>query len=465
MDAQEVKSKNKQKDAKILTTEMQNMSMKGKKQGKNRKFVVKTSLENPFILDWPIVSEIHQQEIIQLIKDSFANMKKDKSSKPPWSEVRKFKGKERRQFLEDHKQNHQENLSKDPTAVEQRKQLIEDWAHVVVGYNAVMRGVEQKKLAGVLVKKDAQPPFLTKTFLPGCANNGIPLLPVADLDTLLRDESTMGLPHSCLVVGLRSTAVEDGCRFFNLYSKMCESLNMETEDIEHSDNESIISESDNISDEEDNKENQVQRKNVSKMSEIEMSKYYLKRTNKKKRIFIPGEDTTTDKKDDDGLGFGSNFISLGGTEIDIPDEPKSSLTLIERGSNRVKNEQKSEVLSDITVDKEKEETSDRINCESNVDVSIMDSDNMFVVDSGGDDFVVDTGADDCDKNAPDSIKVENTEDNQGEEYKQIEDTKKCNQKKRKKSREKISPGQPAYIPAKVKRIKGNPNKKVETNEK
>lgn len=465
MAAQEVKSKNKPKDAKTLTTEMQNMSMKGKKLGKNRKFVVKTSLENPFALDWPVVTEIHQQEIIQLIKDSFANMKKDTPSKPPWSDVRKFKGKERQQFLKDHKQNHQENLSKDPAAVEQRKKLMEDWAHIVVGYNAVMRGVEQKKLAGVLVKKDAQPPFLTKTFLPGCANNGIPLVPVADLDTMLRDESTMGLPHSCLVIGLRSTAANDGCRFFNLVTKMCEALNMETEDEVHTDDsESIISDNDSINDEND-KENQVQKTNVHVMSEIEMSKYYLKRTNKKKRIFTPGEATTKDEKSDDGLGFGSSFISLGGTEVDIPDEPNSSLTLIDRGNNKLKNKQKSEENLHIIADKDKEENSTGIICESNVDVSIMDSDNLFVLDSGGDDFFIDTGADDSDKTASDSVKDGNAENNKVDESKQIDDAQKCNQKKRKKKRQKDSSDQPSYIPAKVKRIKGNPNKKVETNEK
>lgn len=463
MDAQNEKSKNKQKDAKTLTTEMQNMSMQGKKRGKNRKFVVKTSLENPFALDWPVVSDIHQQEIIQLIKDSFANMKKDKSSKPPWSEVRKFKGRERRQFMEEHKQNHLEQLSKDPTAVEQRKQLVEDWAHIIVGYNAVMRGVEQKKLAGVLVKKDAQPPFLTKAFLPGCANNGIPLVPIVELDTLLRDESTLGLPHSCLVVGLRLTAANDGCRFFNLVTKMCEALNMDTEDSVHTDDsESNISESDNISDEEHDKENQVKRKNAFKMSEVEMSKYYLKRTDKKKRIFTPGEDTNKDKQIDDGLGFGSNFISLGGTEVDIPDEP-TSLTLVDRGSSKLENKQKSKEVTDIP-DKDREENSDKIIFDSNVDVTTMDSDNFFVVDSGGDDFFIDTGAADCDKNVSDSIKLEIAENNKEEECKQIEAAQNFNQKKRKK-KEKPPPDEPPYIPAKVKRIKGNPNKKVGTNDK
>jgi len=294
MEVQEAQTESKPKDAKTLTSKMQNMSMKGKKTGKNRKFVVKTSLENPFTLDWPVINENHQQEILQLIKDSFANMKKEDSTKPPWSEVRKFKGRERRQLLEDHKRNYQESLSKDPAAVKQRKQLIEDWAHVVLGYNAVMRGVEQQKLIGVLVKKDAQPPFLTKTFLPGCANNNIPLIPVADLDTLLRDNSTMGLQHSCLVIGLRLTAAEEGSRFYNLFSKICEALNIDTEDVVgNDDRESIVSDSGDLIIEESNegvnKENKkLQRKNHHKMSEEEMSKYYLKRTNNKKRVFTPG---------------------------------------------------------------------------------------------------------------------------------------------------------------------------------
>ncbi|CAL4111969.1 unnamed protein product [Meganyctiphanes norvegica] len=454
MDIQETQTKNKPKDAKTLTSKMQNMSMKGKKLGKNRKFVVKSSLENPFTLEWPIISENHQQDIIQLTKDSFANMKKDESSKPPWSEVRKFKGKERRQFLADHKQNYQESLNKDPTAVEQRKQLIEDWAHVVLGYNAVMRGVEQNKLIGVLVKKDAQPPFLTKTFLPGCTNNGIPLIPIADLDTLLQDKNAMGLQHSCLVIGFCTTAAKEDCRFYNLISKMCEALNMDLEDVVGADDsESIVSGSDNMSIEEDNKENQVHRKKNYKMSDEEMSKYYLKRTNKKKRIFTPGEDKTAEKKEDDSLGFGSDFIGLGSTEIDIPNEPNSQLILIDRrGSNKETVQNSVELQQKKSNADDNQETSEQTICDSNVDLSSMESDNLFVLDSGGDD---------CDENASgsDPLIDENSDNNKGEKSKKIEDSESFNEKKRKKIADKMSPDQPAYIPAKVKRIKPNPNKK------
>ncbi|KAK4302490.1 hypothetical protein Pmani_025429 [Petrolisthes manimaculis] len=218
-------SKNEFKPVKILTTKQQKKSMRG--ASKAKKAGIKTALENPLALEWPTITPEHLDQITHLLTESCKGLGIT-ITKPPWSEVRKHKpGKERKEFLRQYKENLLEAQQRDPDTLERDQAAADARTHLILGFNATMRALEADAIAGILVKSNASPPFVVKAFLPGCGNKCIPLVPITDMDTLLKANDSLALQHRCMVMGLRPTVTHTDNRFNALYVKMCEALIIE----------------------------------------------------------------------------------------------------------------------------------------------------------------------------------------------------------------------------------------------
>lgn len=298
----------KPKLAKTLSVSKQRKTIKGVQ--KPKKNVVKNTLDSPFALDWPVLSTKHEEEIRSLLQMVCSGLKK-LSCKPPWKELKKLKGAARKAFRKEYLQNWQESLDTDVVIENRKKEEI--LSHLIFGYNAVMRALEKDSLAGVVVKKNVEPTFVVKTFLPGCANKCIPLIPLDDLDNLLKNESMLALPHACMVLGLKPSVRDESNRFYPLFAKMCEAVDVHIEDDvnEEFDNrmECIIKNSVT-----EDKENQTC---ISSnfLTDEQIQLYHLKRTDKNKRVFIPGE---IKEQKIDAVAFGSDFIGFESIKIDVP---------------------------------------------------------------------------------------------------------------------------------------------------
>ncbi|XP_068236269.1 uncharacterized protein [Palaemon carinicauda] len=292
---------------------------------KKHKPVIKTTLDNPFSVSLPIVWEELEEEIKLQLELCCSGLSIPILT-PPWREVYSLKGEERIQYSQKYKKEALEKLLDNPESASKYEVAREGRSHLILGYNAVMRALEQSKLAGILLKKDIVPTFLGETFIPGCLSKNIPLVPLKGLDDILKREDTLGIKHNIMVLGLKSSVKESTCRFFPLYRCMQKILNGITETHRNQD-KLIVKENSKenkvrgpiprqISSETSVKQNFTEivsdkiniKQNIGKgdtenggsnltlqggpipeykLTTEEISSYHLKRVDKSKRVFIP----------------------------------------------------------------------------------------------------------------------------------------------------------------------------------
>lgn len=392
-----------QKQIRILTKSEQRQTIKGIQRPK--KNIIKNYLESPFALEWPELTPDDEEAITALIQKSCAGLKK-LECKPPWKQVAKYKGAERKSFLKECHMKFQENL--DPDSKKQNDKRKEVLSHLIFGYNAVMRALEKDDIAGILVKKNVDPVFVTKTFLPGCAKKCIPLVPLNDLDMILKDKETLSLPHACMVLGLKTSVKEESNSFYPLYNKMCEALNVEEENV----NEDVC-ENDEL---EGSAAGNLEYKNSKcsyKLSDTEISSYYIKRSSKGMRAFIPHAQELELKDSDLNMDF------VGFKSQEAQDN------LFRQG----------DAQSEKTVEAKLRNFSGATVVSENLDFS-----SMIVIDASGDE----NHSVESDKMKDKPCNVEKLP------------TKASHKTKRKAKKIDDAP----YVSAKAKRLKGNPNRKT-----
>ncbi|XP_042867743.1 uncharacterized protein LOC122250417 [Penaeus japonicus] len=440
------------KPVKILTEHQQRKSIKGLKK---KKSVVKNTLESPFSLDWPSISGAHYTSIGNLLRESCSGLKA--MNKPPWKELQKFKKEERKRFLEEYQRKFVENV--DGEASQRNKEREEALSHLILGYNAVMRALERDETVAVLAKRNVQPGFLIKTFLPGCANKGVPLVALYGLDTILQSEETLGIGHHCMVLGLKPSVKEPSCRFNQLYVEMCKAVQldecrMEDDDDDDANGENEVEDEEEemeTEDKENNKENKAIAPAQYPLTEEQVQSYYLKRGNKKERMFIPGQGLK-DRKTQSASGE-SEFISFGTRDDDFPEDTKElQLSLRPTVKKSAKPKEDKKPPKDFPPPEE------------------VDFDSMFLIDDEGDT----SNAVEEKTEAVEDIVIKKevlddiTEETHGK--KEVsEEKEKAEPKKAKKAKQgKEEGGETKYHPyvsAKKKRIKNNPNRKQELKSK
>lgn len=395
-----------QKQVKILTKDEQRKTLKGIQ--KPKKNIIKNYLESPFALEWPELSTSDEEAIIALIQKTCKGLRK-LECKPPWKQVARYKGAERKSYLKECHIKFQENL--DPDSKKQNDKRKEALSHLIFGYNAVMRALEKDGVAGILVKKNVDPVFVTKSFLPGCAKKCIPLVPLNDLDLLLKDKETLGLPHACMVLGLKTSVKEESNLFYSLYIKMCEALCVEEEDMNKD-----VYEDDEL---ENSAADDMESKNSKcsyKLSETEISSYHLKRKGKGTRAFIPHAQEPEVKNSDLNVDF-VGFKSLEDQNNKLIQEKAESRKTM-RG--KLKNFNRAASVNE------------------DVDFS-----SMILIDASGDENH--------------SMEIDKVKE-------EASDTKELTNKASHKTKRKIKKtNDDPYVSANTKRLKGNPNRKTKRN--
>lgn len=391
-----------QKQARVLTKSEQKQAIKGTQ--KPKKNIIKNYLESPFALEWPELTTVDEEEITALVQKTCSGLRK-LECKPPWKKVAKYKGAARKSFLKDFDKKFQENLDLD--SIKQLNKRKEALSHLIFGYNAVMRALEKDCVAGILVKKNVEPVFVTKTFLPGCSKKCIPLVPLNDLDMVLKDKMTLALPHACMVLGLKPSVKEESNLFYPLFVKMCEALKVEEEEIDKDSEDELESSA------VDDQENEIPEV-LFKLSETEISSYHLKRNcNKGKRAFIPGAKEMPVKDSNLSADF-VGFKSLEGQHSTLRLRGAESKKIDENASENAKGA--------AAVDEH------------------IDFSSMILIDASGDE-----------NQLTESFSVKGTTFGAGKLT-----NKNSHKAKRKSKKHDHSP----YVPAKTKRLKGNPNRKA-----
>ena len=398
--------------AKVLSDAEQKKTIgKGKaNQFQKKKCISKPVLECPFILEWPEFQQQDIQELIKLLQESCTGLKKI-TFKPNWYEIKNLKGKERKDFIDNYsKTKLDEAKSEDPSLGDKLIKLDEVWSEIVLGYNAVMRGISNNTIAAIIVNQSASPEYLVKTFLPACANNCIPLIPIKNLDSILKDEKMLGCSYSCMAMGLNNKVKASTSNFNALYNKMCSVLEINVEGIEtkSDDDEGKVedNEESSVCNDEEIKENALN--SVDKaITNLEFT--YLKRKSKSSRVFIPGVSDTNSPKETCKFDSSMNFISIASNEKSKTTDSESR-TQIKKKKNK-----KAKPLSNL----------------SNVDF-----DSMFVLDNEGND--------------DDNVESSGNTDLKNE----IEDKVKASNKRKKEESARYY----EYKPAVVKKIKSNPKR-------
>ncbi|KAG0710522.1 hypothetical protein GWK47_022636 [Chionoecetes opilio] len=283
---------------KILTKSEQKQTIKG--IHKPKKNIIKNYLESPFALEWPQLTLVDEEEIIAIVQKSCSGLRK-LECKPPWKQVSKYKGANRRSFLEECNKKFQDNL--DPDGIKQMNKRKEALSHLIFGYNAVMRALEKDCVAGILVKKNVEPIFVTRTFLPGCAKKCIPLVPLNDLDIILKDKETLSLPHACMVLGVKPSVKQKSNRFHSLYTKMCKVLSVD--EVNENDREDVESRK-STGDESDSESSKCSYR----LSKTDIEAFHLNRNSNGRRAFVP----SAHEMQTDDLKFCVDFIGFKSLE-------------------------------------------------------------------------------------------------------------------------------------------------------
>lgn len=391
------------KNVRILTKSEQRQTIMGAQ--KSKKPTIKTYIESPFVLEWPKLTPEAEKEITTLLQKSCLGLQKF-DRKPPWKQVSKYKGAERKEFLQLHYKKFQESL--DPENIKKNKQREEALSSLIFGYNAVMRAMEQDRVAGILLKKNVKPDFVTKAFLPGCANKCIPVVPLSDLEKVLQDKDTLAIPHACMVLGLKPSVKDESNIFYPLFAKMCEALLVEECEEDSSENEEDCTEIPATNGEEKGNPKRLN------LSEVDISSYHLKRNGTKgRRAFVPG--TNALQKNESHQS--DDFMSLG----------------------LMQNHQEGNKVQSITTKSERETENKSENLKTSLIIDEnTDLSSMIIVDASGDENPL-VGSSLVKHRPPDAEKPA-----------------KNNGKAKQKRKEMDSS---SYVPAKTKLIKGNPNRK------
>ncbi|XP_066940818.1 uncharacterized protein [Macrobrachium rosenbergii] len=352
------------------------LNKKKESGSKKPKIVVKTTLDNPFTIKWPVIGEESEKEIKLQLEQCCSNLSLPFLA-PPWKEIYKLKGKKRTQYCQKYKKDALEKLLGDPDSAERYKVVQEGRSHLIFGYNSVMRALEQNKIAAILLKKDVTPTFLGETFVPGCLSKNIPLVPLSGLDDSLKTEDTLGIKHNVMVLGLKSSAQETSSRFFPLYCCMQKTL----QDIgethlkpSHPTDEGVsektvridpdklilnddfrenkaktpipVEVSADFTDVIDIRENGVKlaaQEGIApkyKLTPEEIKSYHLKRSDKSKRVFIP------ETKKAESLDLGEDIICFSASDVRMP-QIENNKKAIKRPSKEP--EEKSESVAEKPV--------------------------------------------------------------------------------------------------------------------
>ena len=386
-----------QKQMKVLTKGQQKQTIKG--IHKPKKNIIKNYLESPFALEWPELTTEDEEKLTALVRESCSGLRKVEC-KPPWKQVAKHKGADRKAFINEYNKKFQENL--DPDAIKQNNKRKESLSHLIFGFNAVMRALEKDCVAGILVKKNVDPGFVTKSFLPGCAKKCIPLVPLYDFDLLMKDKETLGLPHACMVLGLKPSVKEEANLFNPLYLKMCEALSVEEEEIDED-----VSDDDIQSSTVDDQESESSKISY-KLSESEIKSYHLKRSGiQGRRAFTPHAQQMQVKDENVSVDFvGFNSLETQHTTLKLHDAESGKIA-----------EDQSKNLKESAV---------------------VDFSNMILIDPSGDE----NQTIECDK-LNDKTSVVKKLPN------------KISSKAKRKAKNVVKD---SYVPAKTKRLRGNPNR-------
>lgn len=99
-------------------------------------------------------------------------------------------------------------------------------SYVTIGFNAVMRALEQDKMKCIFVKENAKPEMIKQSFIGVCSIKGIPLVSLKELPNIV--EKTLKI-KSAVAVGLKDQACKYGNDFYELYQKCCPYVNTDNQ--------------------------------------------------------------------------------------------------------------------------------------------------------------------------------------------------------------------------------------------
>ena len=201
---------------------------------KNKK--LKTTLSNPFIIEWPSVDKNDKQNIVDNLKILLNS-----------AEVR---------------------------------MNIKDFC--IVGFNAVMRALEKLQVTVVFVNGDAKPLSLVQSFIPICTLRSIPIFTVDNLPEFIGVKK-------CLALAITRNSTNPENPFYNLFNQCyqafglnpAENMLAKEELLPPVDKSLFKQESENMKDKKKNKEGE------DLISLLPESLFRLRRTSKKVRVFHP----------------------------------------------------------------------------------------------------------------------------------------------------------------------------------
>ncbi|XP_047741017.1 uncharacterized protein LOC108680466 isoform X1 [Hyalella azteca] len=183
----------------------------GTKKFQSKKPLSKQILKPPLSVQWPPVTK-ENAELIKLELSNVAQgLRETKRLRPPWKLLRKIPKAERAEEIQKFRDSHLAGLSSNDREafIRDEKSKKEKLTHLVMGYNEIMRHLNQGSLGALLVNKNATPELLPKSFLPGCYCRCIPVVAIENLHEFL---------GKCIAVGFRKSVAEKSSPFHNLYS-------------------------------------------------------------------------------------------------------------------------------------------------------------------------------------------------------------------------------------------------------
>lgn len=165
---------------------------KNKKKKKNGKSV-KVSLNSPFDIQRPLLD----RHIYDDIRSTLVNLLTINV----------------KQYLKEHKTDDLNTKKNKKIKFSYKPPFLD---YIVIGFNAVMRGLEKNEISCVFVKADAKPNFLVDSFIPVCNINDIPLIFIFGLCDIVSKVSDI---NSCLALGFKKSVCEEDNMFNCLYKK------------------------------------------------------------------------------------------------------------------------------------------------------------------------------------------------------------------------------------------------------
>ncbi|XP_069699938.1 uncharacterized protein [Periplaneta americana] len=296
-------------EALTLSEQKQKSTLSAKKNKKKDKRV-RTMFASPYNPYWPVVEEDDAAEVNQLLSSALEPAKKA-VIKVNWSELKKLPCAQRREA----------RRKQQGESPELRKSLL-------LGVNAVTRGLETTTVGCVLLAQDADPRVLVSHIPTMCGMQGVPVLVLPDLRTI----SNISLGFSCLALGIKKYALfSDSSHFhslFNVVSTLSKKIPLpEPLPLFH---HAMTHDSD---EEEEEEEEKTQPPVNAKAMQISQD-VYLYRTSKKERVFVPGKDTMAKEGDIIPRKASSSQVSMDFISLDEDNSTPASLILcVDKTSN------------------------------------------------------------------------------------------------------------------------------------